>query len=114
MSRDISPQQQQELKQLQIMSQNLQVLQQNRIQIESTLADTSKAIEAIKDLADDAEVYRLSGQLFYKSEVPKTREKLIEEKELLEVRVNSMKKQFEDLEKRAMDLEAKLKSELGY
>ncbi len=114
MSRDISPKQQEELKQLQIMSQNLQILQQNKMQMEATLADTTKAIEAIKELSDDTEIYRLSGQLFYKTEVPKTREKLMEEKELLEVRVKSMKNQFEDLEKRATDLEAKLKKELGF
>lgn len=113
MSRGLSPQQEQEIRRLQMMSQQLQMLQQNHIQMEASFKETERALEAIKDLPEDVEIYRATGQLLFKTELPKTKERLEEEKEFLEVRLSTMKNQVSDLEKKAKDLEAKLRQEIG-
>jgi prefoldin beta subunit len=113
MSRGLSPQQEQEIRKLQSMSQQLQAMQQNIIQMENSFRETERALEAIKDLPDDVEIYRASGSLLFRTELPKTMEKISEEREFLEMRLNSGKKQAEELEKKATDLEKKLRAEMG-
>lgn len=113
MSTKLSPKQEQEIKRLQAMTQQLQILQQNSAQMDATIQESKRALAAIKDLSDDAEIYRAVGSLFFKTSVSSTRSKLEQDIELLEVRVSTTKSQVADLEKKAQELEAQLRVEIG-
>lgn len=98
---------------MQGMGQQLQALQQNIMQMEAAHAEADRALEAIKDLPDDAEIYKTSGLLLFKTEVPRTRTQLEQERELLEMRIKTMKSKFEELETNAKNLESKIRKEMG-
>lgn len=110
MSRSITPEQQAEIQQLQNMSQQLNTLQQNYMQLESKKRELERTIAAIKDLEEESEIYRSAGQVLYKTTVSKTKSDLTEEVEILDVRVSKSKKQIEELDKRVKDKDAQLRS----
>lgn len=112
LSRSITPEQQAEIQQLQNMSQQLNTLQQNYMQLESKKRELEKTIASIKDLDDEAEIYRSSGQVLFKTTVTKARSSITEEFELLEVRVSKSKKQIEELDKRLKDKDAQLRASI--
>jgi prefoldin beta subunit len=110
LSRNITPEQQAEIQQLQNMSQQLNTLQQNYLQLESKKRELERTLDAIKGLEDDGEIYRSAGQVLYKTNVSSTRSSLTEELELLNVRVSKSKKQIEELDKRVKDKDAQLRA----
>ncbi|MCE7734681.1 MAG: hypothetical protein GPJ54_07385 [Candidatus Heimdallarchaeota archaeon] len=112
MSRSITPEQQAEIQQLQNMSQQLNTLQQNYMQLESKKRELEKTIASIKDLDDEAEIYRSAGQVLFKTTVTKARSSITEEFELLEVHVSKSKKQIEELDKRLKDKDAQLRASI--
>ncbi|MFV2014463.1 MAG: prefoldin subunit [Candidatus Heimdallarchaeota archaeon] len=112
MSRSITPEQQAEIQQLQNMSQQLNTLQQNYLQLESKKRELERTLAAIKDLDDGSEIYRSSGQVLFKTTVSKAKSDLTEEFELLEVRVSKSKKQIEELDKRVKDKDAHLRASI--
>ena len=110
MSRSITPEQQAEIQQLQNMSQQLNTLQQNYLQLESKKRELERTMTAIKDLEEESEIYRSAGQVLYKTTVAKAKSDLTEEVEILEVRVSKSKKQIEELDKRVKDKDAQLRA----
>ena len=110
MSRNFTPEQQAEIQQLQNMSQQLNTLQQNYMQLESKKRELDRTLSAIKDLEDESEVYRSTGQILFKTNIVTTRNSLTEDLELLEVRVTKSKKQIEELDKRVKDKEEQIRS----
>lgn len=87
MSRNFTPEQQAEIQHLQNMSQQLNTLQQNYMQLESKKRELDRTLNAIKDLEDESEVYRSAGQILFKTNISDTRKSLSEDLELLDVRV---------------------------
>ena len=112
MSRNITPEQQAEIQQLQQMSQQLNTLHQNYLQMESRKREVERTLKTLEDLVDETEIYRSSGQILYKTDVSKTKSDLSEEIELLEVRINRSKKQIEELDKRVKDRDAQLRASI--
>lgn len=112
MSKSITPEQQAEIQQLQNMSQQLNTLQQNYMQLESKKRELEKTLASIKDLDDESEIYRSSGQVLFKTTVTKARSSITEEFELLEVRVSKSKKQIEELDKRLKDKNTQLRASI--
>ncbi len=110
MSRNFTPEQQAEIQQLQNMSQQLNTLQQNYMQLESKKRELERTLSAIKDLGEDSEVYRSAGQILFKTKIIDTRKSLGDDLELLEVRVTKSKKQIEELDKRVKDKEEQIRS----
>ena len=112
MSRNITPQQQEELQRFQQMSQQLTILHQNYVQMETRKREIEKTLETVGDLDDDTEVYRTSGQILFKSTMPDTKKDLGDQLELLTVRVNQAKKQVESLEKQVKSKESELRASM--
>ena len=110
MSRNFTPEQQAEIQQLQNMSQQLNTLQQNYMQLESKKRELDRTLSSIKDLDDESEVYRSAGQILFKTNISDTRTSLNDEIELLEVRVTKSKKQIEELDKRVKDKEEQIRA----
>ncbi|MHA2252865.1 MAG: prefoldin subunit [Candidatus Kariarchaeaceae archaeon] len=112
MSRSLTPEQQQELQQLQQLSQQLNIMNQNYIQMENRKRELERTITSIKDLPDDHEIYNSVGQVLFKSNVPDVKKNISEQLEMLDVRVNQSKKQIEEIDKRVKDGEAKLRASI--
>jgi prefoldin beta subunit len=112
MSQSITPEQQKELQQLQQLSQQLTVMNQNYIQMETRKRELERTIDVMKDMEDETEIYRSAGQILFRTHVNVTRNDLKEQLELLEVRVPQSKKQIEELDKRVKDGEAKLRASI--
>ncbi len=112
LSRSITPEHQAEIQRLQNMSQQLNTLQQNYLQLESKKRELEKTIASIKDLDDESEIYRSSGQVLFKTTVSKVKSSITEEFELLELHVSKSKKQIEELDKRIKDKDAQLRASI--
>jgi len=109
----MSPELQQQLVQLQNLSQQLQQAQQQRLQFEAMKHETDAAIEAIEALADDAPVYRSLGSLLVKDTgKADVLTRLKDEQETLEIRVKRAKGQEDQLRESATQLQAKLQKAL--
>lgn len=116
MSRSTAPnltqEQQKELQQLQQLSQQLNLMNQNYVQMENHKRELERTLAGLKDLSDEHVVYRSAGQILFKSNVPDTKKEISEQLELLQIRVNQSKKQIEEVEKRVKDGEAKLRASI--
>lgn len=110
----IPPQIQEQLQQLQQFNAQLQATSQQRSQFEAMKNETDKAIEALKELEEDATVYRSVGSLLLKDKGRDAALKRLEDdQETLEVRVKRMRGQEEELRKNLQELQQKLQSQLG-
>lgn len=108
----LNPQQQQELQRLQQMSQQLSQMNQQYIQLQGRQRELKKTLDALENIAADAEIYRSVGQLMFKTEAGKTKTELEEELELLEVRVKKSGNQVDQLDKTLKEAEEKLRQSI--
>ncbi|MHA2171639.1 MAG: prefoldin subunit, partial [Candidatus Kariarchaeaceae archaeon] len=67
MSQSITPEQQKELQQLQQLSQQLTVMNQNYIQMETRKRELERTIDVMKDMEDETEIYRSAGQILFRT-----------------------------------------------
>jgi len=89
---------QEKIQEIQILEQNLQslLLQKQAFQLE--LNETDSALEEIKK--SDDEVYKITGQILIKADKNTLQKELQEKKKLLELRLSSIEKQEEDINKK--------------
>jgi len=113
MSSELPPQIQNQLAQLQQIQQQAQALAVQKNQIEITLKETELALEEIDKLGNDAVVYRAIGDLLIKSEKEKTKNALIEKKDMLSLRTQTLARQEERIQKRFQQLQEQLKQAIG-
>ena len=117
MSIDISklpPQVQNQLGQFQQMQQQLQVVVQQRTQLELRLHDTEKALEELQKIKGDTAIYKSIGSLLIKTPDRKSVEKdLRETKETLEIRKKSLEEQEGRLKEKTQELQSKIQNALS-
>ncbi len=113
MSKQLTPKQRADIEQLQNLSQQLNILQQNKMSMNAALAEAETALKELENLSDDEEIYRLAGTIMYKTTVGKTRSKLTQSKELYEVQITKFENQIKSTEQKLKELDAKLRKELG-
>ena len=100
---------QNDLKQFQRLQQELGNAQQQRLQIDLKLRETTHTVEELKTIADDAVLYRPIGSLFVRAKSKKEVEDLLtEEKETLEVRVKAIERQENHLKDRYTTMQQEL------
>jgi prefoldin beta subunit len=106
LSRGISPQLEEKIKQYQKMQQDINSTQQQMQTFRVEIIEIEKAQKEIEDLPDDEICYRSIGRLMIKSSIKDTKQKLSDQKELYETRtklaeknLNKLKEKFDDLEK---------------
>jgi len=111
--KELPPQVQNQLAQFQQLQQQLQVLGSQRLQLEAKLRETAGTIEELGKAGADAPVYRSTGSLLIRVEDRGALSKELEEqKETLEIRVNTIKKQEKSLGERYEQLQQKLSEAL--
>ena len=104
---------QNDLKQFQRLQQDLQIVGQQRSQIDLKLRETVHTLEELKRLAEDATLYRPIGSLLVKAQSRKEVEDLLtEEKEMLEVRLKSAERQENGLRERYSSMQKELTAAL--
>jgi len=111
--KELPPQVQNQLAQFQQLQQQLQVLATQRLQLEAKLRELTSTLQELEKVTADTPVYRSTGALLVRVEDrPSLQKELEEQKETLEIRVNTIKKQEKSLGERYEQLQAKLSEAL--
>lgn len=108
----LTPQMQQQLAQLQSLNGQLQQTMQQKAQYEAMKNESEQALDALQALPDGAAVYRSVGALLLKDEKKAAVDRLKEDAETMEVRVNRLAKQESALKESMTSLQAKLQASL--
>ena len=109
---NLTPQMQQQLAQLQSLNGQLQQTMQQKAQYDAMKLESEQAFEALQALPDGAAVYRSVGALLLKDEKKAALDRLKEDAETMEVRVNRLNKQESALKESMASLQAKLQASL--
>ena len=117
MAIDISklpPQVQNHLAQFQQFQQQLQLVIQQRTQVELRLRDVERALEELKKIKGDTLIYKSIGSLLIKSPGKESVEKdLTESKETLEIRKKTLDDQEGRLKEKTQELQSKIQNALS-
>lgn len=114
MAADIPPQVQNQLQQLQQLQGQAQTIIQQRQQIEMQLREVERTMDELAKIDEGTPVYRSVGSLLVKAKDVATVKKDVEDqKETLEVRLTSAKRQEERLRDRVTSLQKELQAALG-
>ena len=104
---------QNDLRQFQRLQQDLSTVAQQRLQMDLKLRETTRTLEELKTLPEDAAIYRPIGGLLVKAKGrPEVEEMLTEEKETLEVRVKALERQENHLKERYGTMQKELSDAL--
>ncbi len=112
--KELSPQLQNQIAQYQQLQQQLQLLANQRLQLEAKLREIDGTLEELNKLTGDTQVYKSIGMLLVRQDDREglTKE-LNEHKETLTVRVKSIQKQEKSLSERFEQLGEKIQTALG-
>ena len=109
---DLSPQVQNQLKQLQQFQQQLDMIVQQRFQIDVRLKEIDSAYDELSKLEGDSLVYKSIGNLIIKANKETVLKELKEEKESTELRKKSIESQETKLKEKLQELQGKLQETL--
>ena len=106
---EITPENVQEkLNLFQQMQQQVQTLSQQASQIDMSIRETERTLEEIKDAGKNSILYRAIGSVMKKVEdIEKLRSELNDEKEIMNIRNKSLKKQIETSNKELEEMQKK-------
>ncbi len=113
MSSELPPQVQNQLAQLQQIQEQAQALAGQKTQVEIMLKETELALDELNKIGDDSAVYRNVGGLMIKTDRNKVIEFLTEKKDTLSLRIQTLAKQEDRIQKRFTQLQEQLKQSLG-
>ena len=112
--KEISPQLQNQIAQYQQLQQQLQLLAQQRLQLEAKLREIEGTLEELNKLAGETQIYKSIGMLLVRQDDREGLKKELDaHKETLTVRVKSIQKQEKSLSERYDQLGEKIQSALG-
>lgn len=98
--------------QLQQLQQQLQVIINQRIQLEGLLKETEQAIAEIEKKVEDAPMYKAVGNILVKDTKENILKELKEKKETYEIRIKTLQRQEERLRERFAETQKKLQEML--
>ena len=105
----LSPKEQNQLTQFEQVRQQLQMLTTQRIQIESQLRELEGSLEELGKAPKNKTVYKRVGSLFIKIDDNKKLTKdLTEQKETIDVRLNTLERQEKQLRERFIELQQEI------
>tara|TARA_B100000029_G_C17428665_1_gene907047 strand:+ start:241 stop:621 length:381 start_codon:yes stop_codon:yes gene_type:complete len=107
---DITPENVQEkLNLFQQIQQQVQNLSQQVSQIDMSIGETERTLEEIKDVGNEATLYRAIGSVMKKIDKPeKLKKDLEEEKERMEIRNKSLKTQVQKMNEELEEMQKQL------
>jgi len=108
----IPPEIQQILVQIEQLRQQYQVIQGQRVNLEARYNEVKNALSELEK-SQEKSVYKSIGAILVRKNKEDIINELKEEKELLEVRINAVKKQEQSIVDKIRALENKLKSLMG-
>lgn len=112
--KEISPQLQNQIAQYQQLQQQLQLLAQQRLQLEAKLREIEGTLEELNKLSGEPQIYKSIGMLLVRQDDRESLKKELEEhKETLTIRVKSIQKQEKSLSERYEQLGEKIQAALG-
>ncbi len=112
--KEISPQLQNQIAQYQQLQQQLQLLAQQRLQLEAKLREIDGTLEELGKITGDTQVYKSIGMLLVRQDDRESLKKELDDhKETLTVRVKSIQKQEKSLSERYEQLGEKIQQALG-
>ncbi len=112
--KEISPQLQNQIAQYQQLQQQLQLLAQQRLQLEAKLREIEGTLEELGKLTGETQVYKSIGMLLVRQDDRESLKKELDDhKETLTVRVKSIQKQEKSLSERYEQLGEKIQAALG-
>ena len=112
--KEISPQLQNQIAQYQQLQQQLQLLAQQRLQLEAKLREIEGTVEELGKVSPDTQVYKSIGMLLVRQDDRESLKKELDEhKETLTVRVKSIQKQEKSLSERYEQLGERIQQTLG-
>ncbi|KAA0010143.1 prefoldin subunit beta [Thermoplasmatales archaeon ex4484_30] len=109
---DLPPQVQNQLKQLQQFQQQLEMVMQQRLQVDIRLRDTENALEELNKIDEGTPVYKGVGNLIIRADKEKLIKELSEEKESLEIRRKSLEGQENRIKEKIEELQKKIQEAL--
>ena len=110
---EISPKMQQQLAQFEQLRQQVQMIANQRMNLEAKVKELEIALEELDKVDEETPIFRSVGSLLIKAKNrTEVIEQLKEEKETSEVRVKAVKKQEEQLKGRYDELQQKLQESL--
>ncbi len=112
--KEISPQLQNQIAQYQQLQQQLQLLAQQRLQLEAKLREIDGTLEELGKVTGETQIYKSIGMLLVRQDDRESLKKELEDhKETLTVRVKSIQKQEKSLSERYEGLGEKIQAALG-
>ncbi len=112
-SGEIPPMVQNQLAQLQQLKLQLETVSRQKMQVEALLRDAETALKELDKLDEDSIVYRTVGELMIKEDRVKVREDLSEKKETYDLRLKTLERQEERVQKKYQQLMEQLREALG-
>lgn len=109
---NISPKVQNQLAMLQQLQQQLQTVAAQKTQYEMAIRESRRAIEELKDLPEDVEVFSNVGTVMVQQKKEKVLTGLSEKVESLELRIKSLEKQEKAMQARFEQLSTEIKGSL--
>jgi len=109
---NISPKVQNQLAMLQQLQQQLQTVAAQKAQYEMAIRESRRAIEELKDLPEDVEVFSNVGTVMVQQKKDRVLTGLTEKVESLELRVKSLEKQEKAMQARFEQLSTQIKGSL--
>ena len=113
MSTELPPQVQNQIAQLQQLQQQAQTLLSQKSQIEMIIRETESAVKELEASDEGAVIYKSVGEVLFKADRSKLIEELKDKKDVLDLRLKTLEKQEDRIQKRFGQLQDQLKASMG-
>ncbi|MBC8520858.1 MAG: prefoldin subunit beta [Methanomicrobia archaeon] len=112
-SGEIPPQVQNQLAQLQQLKVQIEAVGRQKMQVEALLRDSENALEELEKLDKNSVIYRGVGELMIKVDKEEVKADLSEKRETYDLRLKTMERQEERVQKKYQQLQQQLREALG-
>ena len=112
-SAELPPQVQNQIAQLQQLRAQIEAVGRQKMQVEALLRDAENALEELGKLDENPVIYRGVGELMIKVGKEDVTEDLSEKKETYDLRLKTLERQEERVQKKYQQLQQQLREALG-
>jgi prefoldin beta subunit len=112
-SGEIPPMLQSQLAQLQQLKAQIEAVARQKMQVEALLKDSESALKELEKLDDNSVVYQNVGELMIKVGREEVKADLSEKKETYDLRLKTLERQEERVQKKYQQLQQQLREALG-
>ncbi len=109
---EISPELQEQLRELQSRQQQLQAIVSQRMQADLMVKETERTLKVLEKLPESEKIYKAVGRILISSDKKSVESELSESKETLGVRMKTIERQETKLKEKLSDMQKTLESEL--